>query len=229
VLIVAIPKSASTSLATSLCELHGLRNETATVNHLFKHKQPPEVRFLHHYHALPVIDAGLAQRVFADDNVLYKLHVFPNEMSLQNLRGKAKVVLLREPEEIVLAEKRAIESMIHSRRAEFSDCSTEDEWMQRANEIGLYQDLQDFYERWQAEAGSDTLVVHYRQLIEDPQRVINQIESFLGWPVMQNVSLRQERYSRASRAKVALQRGHRLLRKLKRRLRRRLTGDRDSQ
>ena len=221
-LIVAIPKSASTSLATSLCELHGLTNATANINQIFKHRQPPGVNFLHNYHALPVIDDQLAESVYSDETVLYKLHVFPTDKSLGNLRGRPKVVLLREPEEIVFAEKRAIESLIHSRRDEFADCSTEDEWMARAKEIGLYQDLRTFYDRWQDEAGENTLIVHYDELVERPQEVINRIERFLGWPESKDPSLSKERYSGASRLSIIRERGRRLVRKIGRKVRRRL-------
>lgn len=221
-LIVAIPKSASTSLATSLCELHGLTNATAGINQQFKHRQPPGVSFLHNYHALPVIDSDLAERIYADDSVLHKLHVFPNEESLENLRGRKKIVLLREPEEIVMAEKRAIESLIHSRRDEFSDCTTEDEWLERAKEIGLYQDLRAFYDRWQHEAGEDTLVVHYAELIEKPGDVIHRIERFLGWPLSDQPRLKKQRYSGASRLSVMAERGRRLVRKIRRRLSRKI-------
>lgn len=217
-LIVAIPKSASTSLATSLCELHGLTNVTAHINQEFKHRQPEGVQFLHNYHALPVIDRQLAERVYADESVLYKLHVFPNEQSLKNLRGRKKVVLLREPEQIVMAEKRAIESLIHSRRDEFADCTTEEEWLQRAKEIGLYQDLRAFYERWQAEVGPDTLVIHYAELVEKPQEIINRVEAFLGWPVSSDPTLSKERYSGASRFSILMERGRRLKRKILRRV-----------
>ncbi len=221
-LIVAIPKSASTSLATSLCELHGLTNATANINQIFKHRQPPGVQFLHNYHALPVVDPELARTVYEDEKILYKLHVFPNDESLRNLRGRKKVVLLREPEEIVMAEKRAIESLIHSRRDEFADCNSEEEWLERAREIGLYQDLRQFYDRWQNEAGDDTIVVHYADLIGSPHEVINRIERFMGWPVSKDPTLSKERYSGASRLSIMRERGRRLVRKVFRRLSRKI-------
>jgi hypothetical protein len=202
--------------------LHGLRNETATINQRFKHVRPEGVSVLHNYHAIPTVDNELRQTIYADESVLYKLHAFPTDETRAVLRDEPKVVLLRDPKEIVLAEKRATESLIHGKREEFEDCSTEEEWLARAREIGLYDDLDAFYTRWQAEEGPTTLIVHYEDLVGSPQHTVNRVESFLGLPESPDIRLKRERYSGSSKPEVALQRLKRLGKKIIRRVKRKL-------
>ena len=216
-LIIAIPKSASSSLTETLCEIHGLTNATADINELFAKQSVPGVSLLFRYHSLPQIDEELAERVLGDEKQIYKLHMFPTEQNKRLVEGRKKVVLLRRPEEIVLAEKRAQEAYIHSKRNDFAGCSSEEEWIARSRELGLYQDLEEFERGWRELNDGQTLFLDFEEITKEPQKSVNKIEEFFGWPVSRKVKLKKERYSRHSSTRNLLRK---VLRKAKRKARR---------
>lgn len=191
-LIVAIPKSASTSLLKTLAEAHNFESHQL----IFKDfERPADYEILPRYHSdfRELRDDIVFQ--FKED-VLFKQHIPPTQNNLNLLKGTKKVVLLRKPEEIIEAYYRATMKRIHEPRAEFEEVKSLDEWKERAKKIGLEQDLNRFYNTWLEQ--EDTLVVYYDEVVSNVSSVINQIEEYFGLPHTKNeVILAKERYSRS--------------------------------
>ncbi|ABA88529.1 hypothetical protein Pcar_1280 [Syntrophotalea carbinolica DSM 2380] len=195
-LIVAIPKSASTSLVKTMGLLHGLPAQQK----FFKDAPvPATTKLLHRYHS-DIREFNSEQTdVFGDSGQFFKQHIPPTDNNLELVRGQKKVILLRDPREIIEAYYRASKKKIHKERDEFKNCTTVDEWHQAACDNGLFDDLQWFYDRWNSEAkkhAEENLVIDYSSLIADSEFVINEIEKFFNLSISENVSLSKERFSR---------------------------------
>ena len=82
----------------------------------------------------------------------------------------------------------------------FRSCRSYEDWLKKAKEIGIFQDLLRFYENW-LNADGEQLVVHFENLIADPKTSINSIEKYFGWPVSEKVDLLKEKFTRNSNGK----------------------------
>lgn len=199
-LIIAVPKSASSSLVSTLCLLQGLANQTQEVRQRFLGDAgKPAAGFdaIARMHRREIVEVS-------NDLVLYlrkpgiiaKHHIVPTPNNKSLLRDTKKVVLLRDPAEIVRAYKRGDESgAFPIRGPDFSLCITERQWLRRASRIGLLDELERFRSGWRNHDG-DKLVVNYDELLDDPKTTVNAIESYFGLPVSSSVSLLRDKYSR---------------------------------
>lgn len=195
-LIIAIPKSASTSLLETLKRLHVLSGRQDVYPDL---PVPEETRLLHRYHTDMREFREQEIEFFTAPDFFMKEHVPPTENNLRLLRDKKKIVLLRAPADIVAAYWRAERRRLHDPRPEFAGVKTAEEWRRRAEENGLRQDLQWYVDGWTEEERAHpehTLIVQYRDLVNDQQAVVNRIEEFWGLPVSPTVTLEKKRYSR---------------------------------
>lgn len=197
-LLIAIPKSASTSLMRTLGELHSL---DASQDFTFHNNPAPSgSRYLHSIHS----DIRKLNKNdvlgFSGNNKIYKQHIYPSSSNMELLHRDRKVVLLREPREVCLAYRRGALKKVHALLPGFSVELGEDEWIERAMETGLYADLEFFFNQWSmSDASGNTLIVDYNRLMKSPKSVIRDIESFWELDLTEdNVVLARERYTRRS-------------------------------
>ena len=196
ILLVAIPKSASTSLMKTLAKLHQL-DPVQDVSWA-ENPAPNSSSFLHCIHS-DLRELGESEvAMFSQPGKLYKQHIFPSPNNLSKLEGLKKVVLLRSPKSVCLAYRRGALKNVHALLPEFSTELSENEWMEVALKKGLYSDLEFFYETWMSlEKEDDVLIIYYDDLIINPVKTINQIEEFWGAVKSEgNIVLARERYSR---------------------------------
>nr|WP_200242381.1 hypothetical protein [Lamprobacter modestohalophilus] len=134
----------------------------------------------------------------ADRDILFKIHIFPSSNNLALLKNQKKVVLLRAPEDIVMAYRRGAETGVYrSRLNAFSGCNTEREWMEAAISSGLYDSLLFFHNKWKAET-DNVLHVDFEDLVRFPKLILNKIEVFWGLKVTETSQLEKHKYSRSS-------------------------------
>jgi hypothetical protein len=192
-LIIAIPKSASTSLLKTISNLHNIEGHQL----LFKDRViPDEYPHMGKFHSdlreLKLTDLS----TFFDNNRIYKQHIPPTKNNLNLLKNNKKVILLREPNDVVLAYYRADKKLLHEKRQEFKNDHSPEEWLLTATKIGLLRELNDFYDKW-IKIDSDKLLIKYEDLLFDPQQVINSIESYFELKRTDHkIILAKERYSR---------------------------------
>ena len=200
-LIIAIPKSGSTSLMATLGRLHNLPAEQM---HMSRFEPSEDFRLLSDIHDDQAeLDPALVGRLTSNDR-FYKQHILPTANNRRLLHGRLKVILLRRPEDIVLSYRRAVKAGMAymptkgtGRVRQLMDGSrTEADWLDRAQRIGLLDELSRFYRGW-AESDDEQLIVHYDDLVKGPGAVINHIEDYLGLPRSHEVALSKERYSRS--------------------------------
>ena len=194
-LIISIPKSASTSILKTLSNLHQIEGKQL----YFKdYKIPEEYTQLGKYHS-DIRDFRVKDiDTFLHKDIIYKQHIPPTSNNLELLRTRRKVVLLRDPTDIVMAYYRAEKKRLHERRKEFENVNNPDEWMQTAENIGLSAELSNFYNTW-AEINDEKLIIRYEDLIKDPKRTINSIELYFGLKKTNGkIILAKERYSRGN-------------------------------
>lgn len=199
-LIVAIPKSASTSLAATLSDLHKV---PFIQQKLFDFPCPSSTKLIHSWHSdMRELSEEFVENLSSKSKI-WKQHIPPTPNNIRLLAQHKKIVLLRNPKDIVAAYYRAEIKGIHAPRSEFLSCHSSLDWLNVSHDNGLYNDLNWFYENWEEEVNSNpdnNLLIDYSTLLNDAQSTINSIENFLELPLSDNVSLLKRRYSRENSA-----------------------------
>jgi hypothetical protein len=203
VLILAIPKSASTALVATLAYAHGLPVRTREVRDEVLLRRPIAPGFWHvaqfHRRDFVEVDAAVAV-VLAAPGSFVKFHFPPTPTNQAMLRNIPKIVLVRNAEEIVSAYWRGEESGAWpSKSLEFAYCLGERRWQSRARALGLTEELRAWEEGWRLHDGSK-LVIESAELLANPRRMIRHAERYLGLPESGAGELLRERYSRGERA-----------------------------
>jgi hypothetical protein len=200
-LIIALPKSASSSLALTLSSLHRVPDRTAETRRLFLHllRDPgdvPEYGSMARFHReVQEIRPEILETVQRGD-ALHKYHFPPTQRNQDLLSSVKKVILLRDPVEVVQAYWRGDRSGSHPvRDLRFVDCWSERSWIARAEKVGLTDEMRRFSAGWEAHEG-DKLIIHYEDLVRQPKETINKVERYFSLPVSPEVELARERYSR---------------------------------
>lgn len=193
-LIIAIPKSASTALMSTLSAIHGVPGRQI----FFRDAPSPEsFKALWRYHSdTREINADLAKQ-FADGAEVFKQHLPPTPNNVALLHNCRKVILLREPHAIIAAYRRARRRFLSVSMPGFDLLADQQAWLHTAKENGLYADLERFVAGWSDASVANKLVVWYDELIANPTATINAIEEFWGLrPTPGPIQIAQQRYSR---------------------------------
>lgn len=193
-LIIAIPKSASTSLLKTLGKLHKIPVEQSSFP---QNPIPKEYKLIWRYHGdfRNIDDEKVG--IFENERKFFKQHIPPTENNIRLLKHVKKVILLRKPEEIIKAYYRAEKKKIHKPRLEFNKLKNESDWLILAKKNGLYEDLKKYYDNWKVHNDEYSILFNYEEIINDPKDVINRIERFFNLPITEgNFKLAKERYSR---------------------------------
>jgi len=189
-LVIAIPKSASTSLLVTLescCRKPGGQTffPDASI--------PKETSVIHKYHSdIRECTSKQAQH-FSSGTHIFKQHIPPTSNNLSLLRSQKKVILLRKPQGVIGGYFRA--RFMHNPRKEFEGLTTLSDWLDRAKEIGLTNDLEWFYNTWSVEQ-DNSLIINYRSVVEEPLYTVNKIQDFFGLKRSASCTLAKMRYSR---------------------------------
>lgn len=192
-LLIAIPKSASTALMETVARTHGL---TCDMHYRWagaKSEEFPKFGLQHDWDL--ELDTAAAEHAVTND-ALFKLHILPTHNNLTLLKGRKKAVLLRQPEGIVGAYQRGHETGVYPQKTDsFSGCVTQADWLQRAKELGVYDDLKRFREKW-LEVDDEKLIIHFEDLTASPQREISRFEDYFGLRKSGTQQLLKRKYTR---------------------------------
>ena len=181
-LIIAIPKSASTSLMVTLGKLHNLE---ATQDFSFRFNRSPELsNKIHQVHSdIRELTKNEIEK-FSRRDRFYKQHVFPSPKNLSLLDDIKKVILLRDPEEILFSYRRGQQQNHNSLPDGYAENISKKELLHKAKKDGFYKDITYFRETWMEKAKADTtLFIEYKDYIQNPQKTINEIEHFFELPI----------------------------------------------
>jgi hypothetical protein len=192
-LIVAIPKSAGSSLTKTLAETHKLVLKSGITHYGKVGKSPNLVEYRHG--SMRNIKKEDAEQ-FKKKNTIYHEHIFPTKKNIKLLKDQKKVILLRDPEEILHSWWRAEQSVIHPKLPMLKDCKTEEEYVKKAKKLGALKIFQDFKKGWEENKGKNDLIIYYKDLMDDPGGTINKIEKFFYFPESKKIKLLKEHYSR---------------------------------
>ena len=192
-LLVAIPKSASTSLMHTLGTTHNLKY---TMHFEWDGSLCSGHKAYHQQHNF---GWELNERIvdfWRTSDILFKVHVFPSENNRQLLRDVKKVVLLRKPVDIVQAYRRGHETGVYrSRLNVFHGCVSPEEWHEKALASGLLGSLKYFYNAWKAEK-QNVLHIEFDDLVQDTASTVRKIEHFWSLPESKIHSLYKRKFSR---------------------------------
>ena len=197
-LIVAIPKSASSSLVASLCAATGYPRTNAEVRKNFLTAAPPpiEYRQLKRFHSEVAELSEEAVAALVKPRQIAKLHIVPTDNNLSQLCEIPKIVLLRPAEEVVAAYWRGMETATWTTSVkEIARCKSLEQWMQTAKDIGLTAELEAFNQHWKASPGN-SLVVSYNQLTTNSDATIASVLKYFNLDAGNVPELARVNYSR---------------------------------
>lgn len=142
-LIVSIPKSASAALMETLAVAHNLPCDMH-----YKWQGAPCAEFPRFHIQHPAFAKEIGPEdvdVFTRADMFFKVHVLPSENNLRLLRDKRKIILLRDAAGVIGAYRRGQQTGVYLQKTKvFDGCETLEDWVMRAKQIGLYQDLTRF-------------------------------------------------------------------------------------
>jgi len=194
-LIIAIPKSAGTSLSMTLAKLHNLEfDEGLTHYNQIKNGNIIELR----HGSMGNVKKGDIKK-FKNEKIIYHEHLFPTKDNIKNLKNQKKVILLREPEEILHSWWRAEQSGIHSKHPMLKNCKTEKGYVEKAKKLGALKIFKDFKQGWEKAKTKDDLIIYYKDLMKNPQQIINDVEKHFDLLQSENIKLLKIRYNRGNK------------------------------
>lgn len=199
-LLIAMPKCASTAVTETLARAHGLKCD---MHRRFGTEVSTEFPGIQDYYGQTwELDKVSAHSIVSDD-VLYKLHILPSVNNRRLLKESKKVILVRSVDGIVGAHRRGYETKIHVLETDaFTGCITEKDWIKQSKVIGLYQNLVRFRKFW-ADHDGDKLVVSYEEMIENPEKHIARIEDYFGLKRSGTTELLKRKYTRLGEQSLA--------------------------
>lgn len=190
-LIVAQPKSASTSLLTSLREVTNLTDsiQQFEIGHSDIRdvmEAPAEFGTLRGRHKDVANYSSELLESWIESEVFYKQHVVPTDHNLSLLRDQKFVILLRAP---------STESYHAYLRPGANPVGERLQYALEHRE-NLIQELELFYQRYSKFDGN-VLKIDFYQLVKDPREIVQSILDFFGLKIQvpPAFELARERYS----------------------------------
>jgi len=182
-LIIASPKSASSSLAETLSKATGLAIRNAAVRGEILRYSPNATDFPVLARVHPGDLQALTQAQVAQISLypgIKKHHIPPTRNNLAQLSATRKIILLRPAEDIIEAYWRGFQTGIWPlRHAAFRNASDIETWRSVAREIGLTRELERFNQGWLGHTG-EGLLITYQQLMADSRAVTQSILHYFG-------------------------------------------------
>jgi len=175
-LLIAQPKSASTSLMWSLSEIMKVPMKNGT-NRKQSDINCPGYDQLQIYHGTMVKRSYKYLKEYITNNVLYKEHILPVPEHLKSIDdiGKPVVVLLRDPKECIESYKRVL-SVIYDKKIDYDEMEKE-----------LYQ----FNETYSQLTNNNIyMIIDYREIVDDFINTIKKVLLHYGKDIPNDV----ERY-----------------------------------
>jgi hypothetical protein len=198
-LIIASPKSASSSLAETLSKTTGLAVCNSAVRGEILRYSPNATDFPVLGRVHPGDLQELTQAQVTQISVypgIKKHHIPPTRNNLAHLSATRKVILLRPAEDIIEAYWRGFQTGIWPlRHAAFRNASDIETWRSVAEEIGLTRELERFNQGWLDHTG-ERLLISYEELIADSRAVTQSILRYFGYSLPSVPELAKLNYTR---------------------------------
>lgn len=203
-LIIPIPKSASSSLAKSITKQNnGVSDNTDYFRQTYLRDLPPAQAYprLKKTHSEMVeLDKSVVERIAANQTTIQKHHFPPTENNQRLLHNIKKVILLREPDEIVESYQRGDATGVFPvQDMNYLFCWNLNSWKKRSRVNGLLQELHNFKTQWETHEG-EKLIIYYHDLVKNPETVIRAVHDYFGLSVPTQLSFAKEKFSRETKS-----------------------------
>jgi hypothetical protein len=204
-LFVTIPKSASSSIIDTISIIHKIDDNTS----YFRNKNFSDLDSVKEYLSLKKTHSEMLElnseviEKIKENKDIQKHHFPPTFNNQKLLKEIPKVILLRDPKDIILSYKRGDESGVFKvKDPNFAFCFSEKQWLKKAKDNGVLKNLQDFYDGWINHDGNK-LVIYYDELISDSEKVVKKIENYFNLESSnEKVELSKKRYSRSRKINI---------------------------
>lgn len=188
-----MPKTASTAVKRGLIRTFDLEEQPENLwSHRVSNEFPALARLWPAH--MKELDAQIVT-VAEDLSKILRLHVLPTKNNLSILETVPKVVLLRDPSEVVYSLYRSVQAGLGPKPMDFKYCGHgPDAWFRRAESLGILEDLQRFRDKW---IESSATIVEHEELTNQPDRVLSSILNTYGLP-NRTIELRFENSTRTN-------------------------------
>lgn len=159
-LFISIPKSAATAFTESFAKAQGFRRSTDVMTIGTAPEGFRELALIHG--SCRQFDDQLPNAFIPD--TIHHLHIPPTKENKRILSGVQKVVILRDPDEVIDAYFREIKKGFRRVPTSFNALRTANEFRLRAKQIGLLDELCRFYREWACES-ENILKINYLEII----------------------------------------------------------------
>lgn len=196
-LIVAIPKSASTSLASTLARINGVSFKQKNKLQKKKNHKKCKSNNLHKIHSDMIDFEENEIKSLAKSNTIYKQHIFPSENNLKFIKTIKCVIILRNVEDIIRSYKRKFDYDGQHKMGMFglTRYDSYEKYLDQFKQLGIYDDLVYFNSKYKGIQDDNHLIIYKDDIINKTNETINKINLFFGMPhVSSNILLSKERY-----------------------------------
>ena len=193
-LIIAIPKSCSTSLASTFADINHL--SFLQTFHKQNNNNKCKSNNLYRIHSDMIEYKESEINKFVNSNVVYKQHIFPSENNLNLIKKTKCVILLRKPEHVINSYRRAyaFDGNHAMNKFQLKKSDTYDTYLATFMKFGLYEDLVNFNKRYEEIQSCNHLIIYKDDIINDTDITLNKINDFFGFQKTSNIKLLKKRY-----------------------------------
>lgn len=197
-LIIATPKSASSSLARTLAEATGSSVANKAAREVLKDNPRaegyPHLAVMHRGDNFELTPGTLAS--FLAVPGVKKHHIRPTAGNLDLLRQTPKIVLLRPAEEVIDAYWRGFDSGVwpHAFTVK-GQGRTIEAWREAAQEMGLVDELTRFNEGWARDPGK-ALMLDYEVVVSESGKAVRLALDYFGHRSATVLPLAREKFTR---------------------------------
>lgn len=193
-LIIAIPKSCSTSLASTFANINNLLFQQTSHKQNNTNRCKSNNLFRIHSDMIEYEESEINK--FVNSNIVYKQHIFPSENNLNLIKKTKCVILLRKPEDVINSYRRkyAFDGSHVMNKFGLKQSDTYKRYLETFIKFGLYQDLVNFNQRYEEIQSCNHLIIYKDDIINDTDTTINKINEFFGFPKKTNINLQKKRY-----------------------------------
>jgi len=193
-LIVAIPKSCSTSLASTFANINNLVFIQTKKKQRSDNKCKSNNLYKIHSDMIEYKESEINN--FVNSNKVYKQHIFPSENNLTLIKNIRCVILLRKPEDIINSYRRKYnyDGSHKMNIFQLKKNDTYETYLTKFKELYLYEDLVNFNKRYEEIKSKNHLIIYKDDIVNNTDETINKINDFFGFQKRKNIKLLKERF-----------------------------------
>ena len=189
-LLIGQPKSASTSLGRTLCDVMGIKYCNGIGYRRKENKKSKEFKTLQSYHtSMLVVEKDVLKGWMKRKDWLIKDHILPLEDHIKTIKdsGEKVVILTRTPEHCLDNYKRMYLLYKSKQMSDKEVKELKPKLLSEVNWDGLLDDLKKFRDGWLKADISNAYYIDFDELVLCPKRTLLEMVKHYGRPLKKRI------------------------------------------